>query len=336
MVLPGVIQNVIRPNIQYRCDYYVHYYNDTFEERYSRGADTGRRGILNPHEIQLLERALWSEQERQLGESAQHPQEGQKIPIIQFIQDSDQSFYERYQSLLHDIDSKKGPDGKLLYIPSSEKNPFPNETIVNIIKMWHSQEAVWKLMESSSQHYSRVAMLRSDVLYVTPIDIYQLPDGTKDVRNQYAVTPGFGTFPVSDRMMYGPWDAMQIWAAGRFRRLHRHIQRVAQSGDGIHPEKFVFHTLFPAIRDAGVPILKAHSNLCFLRIRADESVRIRDCGRDCVTDHNQQLVEHILQRACLLNATNPDVPFLECNQQLQQHPFEPTNDISWNGCQWKV
>lgn len=336
MVLPGVINNVIRPNVQHRCDYYVHYYNDTFEERYSRGADAGRGGILNPAEIKLLERAILTEHENNLREDPQHEYEGK--PIIKFVQDSDHSFWERYQSLLQDIHSRKGPDGKLLYIPLSEKNPFPNETIVNIIKMWHSQEAAWKLMESSSssKHYSRVAMLRSDVLYVTPINIYQLPDGTTDIRNQHAVAPGFGTFPVSDRMMYGPWDAMQIWAAGRFRRLERHVHRVAKMGDGIHSEKFLFHTIFPAIRNAGVPIWKANSDLCFLRIRADDSVRIRDCGRDCVTDHNKKVVEHILQRACTFNATNPDVPFLECNEHLEQHPFGPTKYIQWDGCTWKV
>ena len=66
------------------------------------------------------------------------------------------------------------------------------EVLLNILKMWHSQTKVWKLMEKyeaiavnddSHKHqledqqpfYSRVAMFRLDVVYITPIDIYKVP-----------------------------------------------------------------------------------------------------------------------------------------------------------------
>ena len=63
--------------------------------------------------------------------------------------------------------------------------------------------------------YDRVAMLRSDVFYVTPFDMFEtygrLPNST-------AVVPGFGRRPVSDRMIVGPPKAVEIWATQRFAR----------------------------------------------------------------------------------------------------------------------
>lgn len=89
------------------------------------------------------------------------------------------------------------------------------EVLLNILKMWHSQTKEWKLMEKyeaiavnddSHKHqledqqpfYSRVAMFRLDVVYITPIDIYKVPNEpaaqqgpkpgwipTNDVTNHY-------------------------------------------------------------------------------------------------------------------------------------------------------
>lgn len=68
-------------------------------------------------------------------------------------------------------------------------------TVDNIVKMWHSIEQVWNLMEQHAQQahitYDRVAMLRSDVVYMTPIDIWDTGTwGTVDQHNQVAVIPG--------------------------------------------------------------------------------------------------------------------------------------------------
>jgi hypothetical protein len=342
-VLPGLVENVIKTNARYRCDYFVHYY-DRREESDYRGADSGRGGTIDPEEVKLLT----AEVENADASVILDDSEDERIPVVEFMKDTENSFFERYTPLLQKIYTERGgPNGNLLYFPLSEEEPFPNATIVNIIKMWHSQESVWNLMEPLSdtspqrlnqQHYSRVAMLRNDILYVTPIDIYQVPDGSIDYQNQFAVIPNFGNFPVNDRMILGPADAVRIWAAGRFQRLKEHVNRVASTGDGIHPERYLDHTIFPAIRDAGVPILPGSRELCFLRVRSDMSVRIGDCGRGCVTDRNQQAVEHILQRPCLLNRTNPDVAFLECNDKVRmQFPTQTIFDkATWEGCPWKV
>ena len=155
-------------------------------------------------------------------------------------------------------------------------------------------------MESlTTKHYSRVAMLRSDVVYVTPVDIYELGAHRKkwDYNNTEAVIPNFARHPVNDRMMYGPYDAIKIWAAGRFHRLNRHIDHVQKHapGDGLHSERFLNYTIFPSIRQAGVNI-QVKQGLCFLRVRADHSVRFSDCGQMHVTKNNHQAVEFILGR----------------------------------------
>jgi len=176
--------------------------------------------------------------------------------------------------------------------------------------MWHSQESVWNLMErnAAQKHYARVAMLRSDVVYMTPLDIYEMGNQSKtwDYKNSIAVVPRFARYPVNDRMIYGPYDAVKIWAAGRFSRLNRHavyLQNNSLLGEGIHSERFLKFTIFPAIRKAGVR-LQEKEGLCFLRVRSDHSIRFSDCGKIHVTQNNHKAVERILQRPCHQNWTH--------------------------------
>ena len=68
-------------------------------------------------------------------------------------------------------------------------------TVDNIVKMWHSIEQAWYLMEAHAtrEHiqYQRVAMLRSDVVYMTPINIWETGDpGVMDTENTVVVIPG--------------------------------------------------------------------------------------------------------------------------------------------------
>ena len=58
-------------------------------------------------------------------------------------------------------------------------------------------------MEQAAQelrvNYTRVAMLRDDVLFVTPIDILLNGKGKVDYANNVAVIPAFAKWPVNDR-----------------------------------------------------------------------------------------------------------------------------------------
>jgi hypothetical protein len=53
-VLPSLITNVIQINRHYYCDYYVHYFNKTFEP----GGRSGLGGEIHPEDVLLLEPAV--------------------------------------------------------------------------------------------------------------------------------------------------------------------------------------------------------------------------------------------------------------------------------------
>jgi hypothetical protein len=187
-------------------------------------------------------------------------------------------------------------------------------TVDNIVKMWHSIEQVWNLMEHHAQQnnitYHRVAMLRSDVVYMTPIDIWDTGKwNTIDAQNTIAVIPGFGKHPVSDRIVYGPYQAVQQWATTRFTSLDRHVEWVQHNmpGWGMHSEKFVNWTILPAMRRTGVQVVE-HDTMCFFRARSDETVWIKDCDGDkhttsrhiqnYVNPDRRKAVEDVLGRTC--------------------------------------
>ena len=56
-----------------------------------------------------------------------------------------------------------------------------------------------------------------------------------DKNNEAAVIPGFAMFPVNDRMIYGPYAAVKIWATERFRRIDDHVQKVEPGGNNVPP-----------------------------------------------------------------------------------------------------
>ena len=219
-----------------------------------------------------------------------------------------------------------------VYVP--RVGGFTLGTVYNVVRMWHAIQGVWDLMMSTTTteatihpYYQRVAMFRIDVFYATPIDIFQYnsnrstpllssssnnndknnksrnlshPTNTTiqgriyDVDNCVAVIPGFARYPVNDRMMYGPFDAVQVYATRRFELMPRLRER--HGLDGLHPETFLQRVVFPEIlqlndanstkrssssqpRQRQRPPLSIYEDdsICFVRARADESVWINDC-----------------------------------------------------------
>jgi len=78
----------------------------------------------------------------------------------------------------------------------------------NIVKMWHTIQSSWNLMDSFANkndiRYIQVAMIRSDVMYVTALDIYERDDGhfiPWESYNKTAFIPCFSRWPVNDRMI---------------------------------------------------------------------------------------------------------------------------------------
>ena len=275
LVLPSMIKNVIIPNIQYDCDYFVHFYNVTYEPP----SRSGKGGPIMPEDVYLLREAV-----HRIALRA-----GRQLPHVGFTLETEENFERKHADLLRKIRSKEG------------KNPFHGnertftvETYVNIIKMWFSISAVWDYMkEHASFHnirYDRVAMMRSDVMYVTRIDIFQsAPDGIFDTFNNHSVIPGFARWPVNDRMFYGPYEATEIWAAGRFSRLDHYIYKLHRP---LHSEQFLAAEILPAIRARSISV-DEDPDICFFRARADGSVW-NDCGGLSFKD----VVEKILNRPC--------------------------------------
>jgi hypothetical protein len=311
LVLPALIQNVIRPNSAHNCDYFVHYFNLTQEAK----GRSGRGGELNPSEILLLEQHVQRE-----------APPGQRRPTVVFLAEQEADFWKNYDSLIQKTRNTRDSNGKYLYYPWKDKTYKYPTTVDNIIKMWSSIHNAWDLMERHAAghnlNYTRVAMLRSDVMYATPIDIYRLDNygldsnsnnGTAtgavfDHENRYAVVPAFARFPVNDRLFYGPHAAVKIWAAERFARLETHVQSMLKNkpGYGMHSERFLARTLFPAIRQAGFKIHE-HPHMCFFRARTDGTVWVTDCDycaletideRIGPIEKKKQVVEHLIGRPC--------------------------------------
>ena len=305
-VLPGIVEHVLPHNTA--CDVFIHYYNQSSED-HTRGADAGRSGIWDPHDVHLL---------------------GEYIPkgkLFVAMEESEDTFFQRYQPLLDKIWAPGS-----LYQTSSESIAFSNASLTNVIKMWHSQRAVFQLMEAQehSMHYSSIAMLRNDVLFVRPVPDFSRPQTV-------ATVPGFGKYPVSDRFFYGPYDAAKIWA-DKFQRLDQHIRH--NSRDGLHSEKMLRSTIFPAIRHAGVDIVEDKTHQCCIRVRADTSMRLQDCGRECGHDpRNAAYVAALLQRPCHMNFSNPAVVLLECGDAAARTEADPpllalADTPGWQNCPW--
>ena len=263
IVLPSMKRHVIPQNPN--CDYYVHAYNLTLEQ-VSR---SGQGGNVNVEEILELADAVHQF----------HPH-----ARVHFAWTQEADFWERHRVLMHKIHTTKRVDGEYRYFPSKATSyKFPS-TVDNIIKMWHSIESVFHLMQKHALHknqYTRVAMIRSDVMYMTPIHVHPTNKDPSMKNSSTTVIPGFGRFPVSDRLIVGPIQAVEPWAIHRFDHLEKHVQFMEQqpklSGFVMHSERFVKFTLLPLVSQKGRYPVVEHDSMCFFRARADESVWVTDC-----------------------------------------------------------
>jgi hypothetical protein len=190
MALPSIIENVLLPNAVYDCDVFVYYHSLTYEP----SGRSGWGGQLNPHEILLLSEAV-----RQVGIHAHGPA---YVPITRFGCFNDTDLWAQHGELLNKTRTAVDWEGRPLYLPARDRS-FTLTQTDNIIRMWHQQDSVWKLMEQTAQelrvNYTRVAMLRDDVLFVTPIDILLNGKGKVDYANNVAVIPAFAKWPINDR-----------------------------------------------------------------------------------------------------------------------------------------
>lgn len=284
LVLPTMIANVIVPNIHYDCDYFLHFYNVTFEPPSRSGG-----GPIVPGDVFLIREAIHNVARRA----------GRALPHVGFVHETEEEFEQNHRVLVEKIRRNDTETEKNPYIRIHDD--YTVETHVNIIKMWNSLSKVWEAMEEhASSHaikYERVAVMRIDVVYITPIDIFKSADDrTYDTFNNKSVVAGFAKYPVSDRIFYGPYEAAKIWATGRFPRLDHFVFQLHLA---LHSETFVNEEVFPAIRELGVA-LEEDVEMCFFLARADGMVKfLYDCGGES----NKEVVEKLVKLNCIAEPT---------------------------------
>jgi hypothetical protein len=321
LVLPSLIENVLKPNARHGCDYFVHYYNVTHEASGRSGAG----GIIRPDDILHLAEAV----DRVADESRQRTWIGR--PVTRFSAESSEDFWRKHGALVEKVRTANDTKGRFLYFPWKEPTYQHPTTTDNILKMWHSIQQSWNLMESHAKkdgvEYSRVAMLRSDIFYLTRIDVWESPFGGRDSNNSHVVIPGFCRYPVSDRLIYGPSKAVKIWATERFDRMEAHVQWILhnKTGLGLHSETFVRWALLEPIKELGFRV-EEHPTMCFFRARADETIWWTDCRQAALKSVRQPLgmfgtkrisrpvvqgVEKILRRKCQVGTQAASTEFHE-------------------------
>lgn len=118
-------------------------------------------------------------------------------------------------------------------------------------------------------------MFRNDAFYVTPMDIYETEFGAYDTKNNQAVLAPFGAMPINDRMFYGPYEGVEIWATRRFDFLESYVH-TCEPGWAMHSETFLNGAIMPAIRELGIAIV-VNPDVCFLRTRVNNTAITTDC-----------------------------------------------------------
>mmetsp|Transcript_36754 Transcript_36754/g.89192 ORF Transcript_36754/g.89192 Transcript_36754/m.89192 type:complete len:441 (-) Transcript_36754:43-1365(-) len=310
VVLPTIEKNILRPNAKYGCDVFVHFF-DQKSEPAGRRNDGGR---IDSSDIYHLEASVRKAHDDVNNDRENENQPSIPSPFIQFVNDTDDTFMTVRKHQLDKYHNSRNERGNQIYFPW--KSHWHNSSMDNMIKQWHSVNASFSLMESYAQshsvEYERVAMLRSDVLYATPIDIYVLDNLNKtiDYNNSHFVLPPFCQHPVNDRMIYGPTEAVRIWATQRFALIERRVRQARDEGHEMHSERFLDATVLPRMESLGY---HRHINrdICFMRTRANGVVILNDCfsagvTRGLVWRHRLRIINRALGRRCSEEITGSD------------------------------
>eukprot|EP00980_Cylindrotheca_fusiformis_P000569 scaffold147_cov113-Cylindrotheca_fusiformis.AAC.3 len=307
MVLNSIEQNILIPNARHHCDIFVHYFDQTEEYagRFNRG------GTIDSSEIFLLKAVARNVSDLYDYGGTSKEDAALKNPISVIIQgETDEQFWKKRQTQLDRYKSALNKNGEPLYFPWRAHN-YTNTTLDNIVRQWHSIDAVFQLMQDHGEqndiHYSQVGMFRNDAMYLSPIDVYRLDmkHSSNNLRN-YTVVPSFGSHPINDRMIYGPLEPIKIWATKRFEMIEQRAEQAKDPGFEMQSERFLNALIFPAMEKMGYPTW-INTDVCFIRTRASSTALLDDCVIGGVVRsfrHNRKKsVEHIIGRKCATEIT---------------------------------
>jgi hypothetical protein len=276
-------------------------------------------GKVNPRKIFLLGQAT----------KAVHNLYGRKcpnhrIPHVSYTYDTEAQFLEKRGDSMKRYHNTVGSNGMPAYYPWAAKT-YTNSSLDNIVKQWHSIEYAFKLMDITAKQmnvtYSRVGMLRSDAMYLTPIDIAMLDKEVIDTKNHYMVVAPFARMPVNDRMIYGPYDAVKIWSTKRFELIEERVRLAKDPGYEMHSEHFLNASIFPKMEELGYET-SINRDICFVRTRADESAMVSDCQIGGMTRgwgavDKKGVVENIVQRNCTYYKMGFKWRFVGCGEGVE-------------------
>jgi hypothetical protein len=329
MVLPSIVRNLLIPNARHHCDVYVHFYQQYHEAPGRRN----RGGFIDPEEIFLLKEAVHNVSREYGPKRKSRTLNGQLKPIVSFTHDTPEQFLERRKKDLQKFHNATGPNGQPLYFPWAAKTYTP-AAIDNIVRQWHSIEYAFKLMEYEARKngitYARVGMFRSDALYMTAIDIGAIDSTLDDTTNHYFVTAPFARYPVNDRSVYGPYEAVKIWATQRFELLENRAKSQTDPGYTMHSERFVNDSVIPAMQQRGFAHV-INPDICFVRTRADESAIVSDCSiggiaRNWANVSELEVVESIVGKKCTPFQMGHKWKFLGCDHNMD---YKNEKGVGW-------
>jgi hypothetical protein len=148
----------------------------------------------------------------------------------------------------------------------------------------------------------------------------KMDDVTLDTENRHFMIPPFSGYPVNDRMIYGPYEAVKVWSTKRFELIEERVQDPEAAGMVMHSERFMNESIFASIEKLG---FSRHLNpdICFVRTRANSVALFNDClragGARGFPDEKslKRRVQEIFGRECKKIGSareNRNVKYLKC------------------------
>lgn len=155
---------------------------------------------------------------------------------------------------------------------------------------------------SNDIHYDRVGLFRSDVYYVTDIDIMS------ETETDVAVIPSFGKMG-NDRMFYGTYENAYVWANIRFPSVDCYEPELPTQG--LHSEHFMERLILP-----NIPNWTERNDVCFLRVRGEGEIQDGDCNinYDGPTDW-KETVRKINRRTARTTTINKNLQVINSKQK---------------------
>jgi hypothetical protein len=80
--------------------------------------------------------------------------------------------------------------------------------------------------------------------------------------NRISVIPNFAKYPINDRLIYGPYEAVKIWASKRFLKIDDYANSsISKPGMVMHSETFLNASILQSIKELSHTHIHIHNNI---------------------------------------------------------------------------